>query len=393
MLIKKVVVTLLLIACAAAPSYGFQKPELKRVSEFKKNKLQDISPDGRILLFYGTSQPVRTYSIPIGFNSYNSKPADDALRLVERTTGREVGRIKVEFYPEDIQFIAGTHRVIYKEPKLVNSKLEWRLKIWDVENGEARECSNENVMARSFTLVDEQHGLTLLRRAEGDQFSILSLPDCRQGTIGPVDGSNLDARVDGNIAVSPDRKTFAYVATNKLIVRNGATLEVIKQTTELNLGQNPLYTPDGKFLVILATNTIRDKPETKRFLLFYDTRNYEIVKRVDVTHWRPPVLSEYTTAQSNYLGTAMAIGPDSRTLAVGYTREKANLFFTTETAEVVIYDLETGAEIARASHPKIKQRPDDPWAASIGKLVFTPDGSQLLSTTNDTLVWNITGTN
>jgi hypothetical protein len=389
---KSFLTTLLLISCAVVPLYGYQTTSLKAISKFKNSKLQEISPDGRLLLFYETNRPMRMYTIRSDGSTHTSKTSNDMLRLIERTSGRELGRIRVEFYPDDIQLIPGTQRVLYTEPKLVQRKLEWRLKIWDVGSGEARECSSENVVDRSFSLVDAQHGLTLVRSVDGDSFSSLSLPGCSQGMVSPVDPSNLNARIDGDISFSPGRKEFAYVAANKLIVRDSATLDVLRkinQEAELKLGQSPIYTPDGRSLVVLATNTIFDKPETKRFLFFYDTTSYELVKRLDITNWKPPEVRDDVTVQSNFIGTAMAIGPDSTTIAVGYIREKTNLFGRTEQAQVVIYDLATGQEIAWGSHPKIKQHPDDPFAARIGKLGFTPDGRHLLSTTNDTLVWDV----
>jgi len=391
-LTKILVTTLLLISGAVVPLHGYQTSSLKAISEFKRNKLQEMSPDGRLLLFYETSRPVRTYTIRADGITHTSKTGDDVLRLVERTSGRELGRIRVEFYPNDIQFIPGTQRVFYKEPKLVNHQLEWRLKIWDVASGEARECSGEDVRSRSFSLIDAQHGLTLLRHVEGDRFSILSLPDCSQGMDSPVDPANRNARVAGDISFSSSRKEFAYVAANKLVIRNSATLDVLREINEeaeLKLGWNPIYTPDGRFLMVLATNTIFDKPETKRFLLFYDIMNYELVKRLDITNWKPPEPRDDVSVQSNFIGTAMAIGPGSRTLAVAYTSEKTSFFWRTEQAQVVIYDLATGEELGRVSHPKINQHHNDPFAARIGKLSFTPDGRHLLSTTNDTLVWEI----
>ena len=392
MLTKILVTTLLLISCAVVPLHGYQTTSLKAISKFKHNELQEISPDGRLLLFYETNRPMQTYTIRSDGSTHISKTGDDVLRLVERTSGRELGRIRVEFYPQDIQLIPGTQRVFYTEPKLVNGKLEWRLKIWDVGSSEARECSSENVADRSFSLVDAQHGVALIRNVNGDGFSILSLPDCSQGAVSPVDPSNLNARIEGAISVSPAGKEFAYVAANKLIIRNSATLDVLREINreaEFRLGQSPIYTPDGRFLIVLATNTIFDKPETKRFLFFYDTTNHELVKRLDITNWKPPEVRDDITVQSNFIGTAMAIGSDSTTIAVGYIREKTYMFWRTEQAQVVIYDLATGEEIARGSHPKIKQQDDDPFAARIGKLSFTPDGHQLLSTTNDTLVWDL----
>jgi WD40 repeat protein len=109
---------------------------------------------------------------------------------------------------------------------------------------------------------------------------------------------------------------------------------------------------------------------------------------LEITHWNTIHSSEgsYT---SNYIGTAIAISPDSKMMAVAYTREQRKTFAVTEQAEVILYDLNTGAIIAKAAHPPLKQKRDDPFAARINKLLFTPDGKYLLSSTNDTLLWEI----
>ena len=57
--------------------------------------------------------------------------------------------------------------------------------------------------------------------------------------------------------------------------------------------------------------------------------------------------------------------------------------------QVVLYDLETGNEIARAAHPAVKKNRDDPFATRISRLAFTPDGKYLLSSTHDTFVWEV----
>src|SRR5262245_32330674 len=78
---------------------------LKLVTEYKKNILEDISPDGRLLLFYQTSAPTRSYTIELdGSRGKANQPpvTDDALRVVERESGRELGRIRVEFFPLEL---------------------------------------------------------------------------------------------------------------------------------------------------------------------------------------------------------------------------------------------------------------------------------------------------
>ena len=362
---------------------------LTLVSQYKKNILQDISGDGTLLLFYETSQPVRTYTISPADGKGVANQADansDVLRVVERDSGRELGRIRVGFFPSDVQFIPGSRRVFYKEPKRIDGKLEWRLKTWDLTNGEARECSAANVMAQSFLLSDAQHVLKIMRRqGKGEHVSILALANCTQTKVGPIE---LSDRIEGSISFLHARKEMAYVSNQRIVVRNVETLNVVREIslgTSMYLGQDAIYTPNGKFLVVLATNTIFDKPDTKRFLYFYDTTNYQLVRQLDVTSWSPPVINDEVAIQSNFIGTAVAFSPDSRTMAVASTNNRSS----TQQARIVLYDLETGNEISRAYHPAVKEKRRDPFAAQIGKLVFTPDGKYLFSSTHDTLVWKV----
>jgi hypothetical protein len=225
MFLKEVFVTLLLGVCTAVWQCGPPamsvvdqaiKPvenmkSLKLAAEYKRNMLQEISGDGNLLLFYESSKPVRTYTIPLDGGKASANQPDrntDVLRVVERASGREVGRIGVGFFPEDIQFIPGTQRVFYKEPKHVNGKLEWRIKIWDLANGEARECSAANAIAQSFNLIDAQHVLNILRQPGKDNLAILALPACSQTAVGLIEHPG---PIAGKISFSPARKEMAYV--------------------------------------------------------------------------------------------------------------------------------------------------------------------------------------
>ena len=401
MFLKEVLVTLLLGTLAATWQCGsptmsvanqavkpMDSKSLKLVSQYKRNKLEEISSDGNLLLFYETSNPVRTYTIHADGKGIANQPDTntDVLRVVERTSGRELGRMRVGFFPEDVQLIPGTQRIFYTEPKLVDGKLEWRIKIWDLANGEARECSSANAMSQSFSLIDAQHVVNIKRQqGKGERFAIQALPNCSQTKFSSIEHS---APMAGGISFAPARKAMAYVSEQKVVIRNTATLDVTKEinpATGMNFGENAIYTLDGKFLVVLAANTFFDKPDTKRFLYFYDTANYQIARQLDVTSWSPPVVNNERVFQSNVMGTAIALAPDSRTIAVGYTKDKSG----TQQAQVVLYDLEQGREIGRATHPAIKENRSDPFAAQIGNLAFTPDGKYLLSSTNDTLVWEV----
>ena len=376
------------MSAVSQPVKPVDTESLKLASQYKRNKLEGISSDGNLLLFYETSKPVRTYTIQADGKVFANQPDTntDVLRVIERASGRELGRIRVGFFPEDVQLIPGTQRVFYTEPKLVDGKLEWRIKIWDLANGEARECSSANAMSQSFSLIDAQHVLNIMRQqGKGERFAILALPNCSQTKLSSIEHSDPMA---GSISFTPARKEMAYISGNKVVIRNTATLDVTKEinaATGMRFGENAIYTPDGKFLVVLATNTIFDKPDTERFIYFYDTANYQIARQLDVTSWRPPVVNDEVSFQSNVIGTAVAVAPDSRTIAVGYTKSQSGK----QQAQVVLYDLEKGTELGRAAHPAIKENREDPFAAQIGKLAFTPDGKYLLSSTNDTLVWDV----
>jgi hypothetical protein len=381
----KVFVALLVMAAVDHPVKLVDTTKsLKLAATYKRNTLQEISGDGSLLLFYESSKPVRTYTIPLGGGRGSANQPDvntDVLRVVERTSGRETGRVEVGFFPDDVQFIPGTHRVFYTEPKHIGDKLEWRIKIWDLANGEARECSGANSVAQSFNLIDAQHVLNILRQPGKDNLAILALPGCSQTAGGLIEHPG---PIAGSISFSPTRKELAYVTGGKVMIRDTATLGVVREidsATGMNWGLEASYTPDGKFLLVPATNTIRDQPDTKRFLYFYDTTNYQLARQLDITSWNPPVVNDEVTFQSNVIGTALAIAPDSRTMAVAYEKGRQ--------PQVVLYDLETGKEVGRAVHPAVKESREDPFAARIGKLAFTPDGKYLFSSTHDTFVWEV----
>ena len=135
--------------------------------------------------------------------------------------------MRVGFFPQDVQLIPGTPHVFYKEPKLVDGKLEWRIKIWDLANGEARECSSANAMSQSFSLIDAQHVLNITRQpGKGERFAILALPNCSQTKSSSIEHSDPMA---GSISFAPARKEMAYVSGQKVVVRNTATLDVSQE--------------------------------------------------------------------------------------------------------------------------------------------------------------------
>lgn len=358
-----------------------EEKTLKLAAEYKNNILQDISADGRLLLFYQTSAPTRSYTIPLdGSRGRANQPltSDDVLRVVERESGREIGHVKVEFFPESVQFIPGTRQVFYKEP--TSSKQKHLFKVWNFSTGEAKACSDEDaVNFRYATVVDAQHALgTVLQENGGESLGRLALPDCTRAIISPVDPEYPQGKTWGGLTPSSDKRFLAYTiyAGSEVIIWDITNKQVAK-----NLSPTPLffwdklaYTPDGRLLIVAAGTNALGGENTKSYLLLYDTRTYQQVRRLEVPG-----------------ASAIAVSPDSRLLAVGYTEEKKKVFSTTEQAQVVLYDLTTGKEVARASHPPVKQQRSDPFIAKVTRLAFTPDGKYLLSSTYDTLLWQLGG--
>lgn len=367
---------------------------LKLVAEYPRNFLKHVSPDGRLVLFYQTSTPVRTWSFD-GRSIKADQPEvyDDILRVVEFKTGHEVARIRVSFSPTQTQFIRGTQHVFYNE-LVTNEKPHTVFKLWDFRTGVTSVCSEEDPgdFSTFVTFLDEKQAVTrVMRKGGADLLVTLTLPHCTKNVIERADS---DAAPGGPLVLSADKRRLSYdaygVGPQPIIIRDAATMAVIKR---LHPPQGMLfgrhaYTPDGRFLLVVASTTSPDTPETRRFLLSYDGDHYEPIRRIEATRWKAlaPKAGRWTSSE---MPPTMAISPNGRMIAIPYTEERRQLLGTDEQAFVGLYNLETGEEVARASHPKLRARRSDPFQAKVNRLAFTPDGKHLLSSTNDTRVWRI----
>jgi WD40 repeat protein len=228
------------------------------------------------------------------------------------------------------------------------------------------------------TFLDQQHALgTISKQIEqytGGMLATLTLTTCTRQVIGPVDPTDPRIRTGGRISLSSDKNFLAYplYVSSQAIVWNIKKQQVERRIdiSPLFIGEEVTYTPDGRLLLIAARTRPFAGDDSKTCLLFYDARTYQQLRRLEI----PGV-------------SAIAISPDSRLLAVGYTEENKKAFSTTEQAKIVIYDIATGKEVARALHPPVKQQRSDPFIAKVTRLAFTPDGEYLLSSTYDTRLW------
>jgi hypothetical protein len=151
---------------------------LKLVAEYRKNKLEDISTDGR-LLFYQTSTPIRTYTIPLDSSQGRANEPevyDDVLRVVELRSAREISRISTISFPYSAQFIPGTHQVFYSEQR-GHAKAGLLKKLWNPTSGQVTVCLEEldlqNEALSSITIISPQKAIgALWQKSNGGELLV-----------------------------------------------------------------------------------------------------------------------------------------------------------------------------------------------------------------------------
>jgi WD40 repeat protein len=389
-LVCAAILNLLTISLAGQRAENFSEQEFRSpkamnlAAVHENNRLGEISQDGSLLVLYQTAAQTRRL-FP---NRQYSR--DDLLRVVDLQSGREVAHIETEFFPSSIRFIPNSPNVFYIEPE---NPSRYVLKIWNYGAGKSARCSDENAFGLSnVTFLNESTAVAALLD-EANQRALLAeirLPDCSMKVIGPADPSDPKRyRVFGPLSVSPDGKHVAYKvpAANleRIIVREVATGKTVTDIEPNGLYLSPkiLYTNDQIFLIVVAASTGVSTQQTKRYLLFYDAKTYELKRQLEVTSWDRP---ESKTAGPDVvisLGTTWAVSPDSRLIAVGNRTADGRQPY------IVLYDLATGRELCRASYPPVSPRRDDPFLGMISSLAFTPDGKTLVSSTYDTRIWRL----
>ncbi|MDQ3132551.1 MAG: hypothetical protein M3Q99_17530 [Acidobacteriota bacterium] len=377
---------------------GINLKEIKPVTVYKQNQLADISGDGKLLLFYQTRVPMRTYTIPLdGSPGYANQPPvhDDVFRVVERESGREVARLGIQD-PSTTRFTPGTKKIIYKE-RTKARPFGNESKIWDYQTGETKLCLNIKKSVYSPAFVDSNTAFGTVddeNKYLGSILTKIDLTNCQTEVIGriyPLDPNN---RVRNNtirgsgIKISPDGKLMAYSldSNDKIIFRNTAKPEQIVREIDsapLYFWSEQRFTPDGKFLITNAADgymAYGGGVQENYYLLIYDMKSFRKVGQIVV-----PVNGQTTipaTAQ-------IAVSPDSRLVAATYKTVKKGTWDNTEQAHVAIYDIASGKQVGKVSHPPLKEKRSDPFRSNISTIIFTPDGKHLLTSISDTYVWDV----
>lgn len=350
---------------------------LSLVSEFKGNILWDVSADGALALLHEARTPTRTYTIPLDGARAAAGPAGDYgdLRVIELAGGRELGRVALAAQPIAARFVPGTRDVFYSE--LAATKSGSLYKRWDYAANQVRTCPVAD--EEFFTPLTFLNPSTVLgsspQKGKGDLLIEYDLQRCGRSVIGPVDPADPGVRTWGSSAPSPDQRFLALTSYGgrQIVVWDVAGRKTSKITPPSGLYFTGVaYAPGGKHLILTATTNPFAGTGTKKHLLIYDAHSHQLLRQTELPG-----------------ADALAVSPDVRLVAVGYTKEKETTLSTYEQARVILYDLQTGVETARASHPPVKRQRGDPFAAKINRLMFSPDSKHLLSSTYDTRVWRI----
>ncbi|MEW5979662.1 MAG: hypothetical protein AB1898_28010 [Acidobacteriota bacterium] len=349
--------------------------------EYKKKKLKDLSRDGRWLLFYHADNPIGLVRFTsTGKPKVIQEVTGESLQVVEMSTGKEIGRIEGKIAGFPARFLPGTERVLYA----IGS---WEHQVWDIGSGEVRPCPAGDFDTPLVVDAETVYGTIQEIKGDisGDALMSLSVRNCQLERISLVDPENPRNELYPNsLVVSPDRHSLAYAAYKKVVVWDIADKKIaveVRPPDGLNFGDDAVYTPDGQLLIFAALSekgTERQNQETyyKRYLLLYETRGYKLMRRIESP---PEFWGRYR----------LAVSPDSRLLAVGYWREEQKFLQSYEEAHIVLYEIATGREVGRALHSRVRAKRTNPFAAMISRLVFTPDGKYLLSSTGDTRVWKV----
>jgi WD40 repeat protein len=335
-----------------------------------------------------------------------------SLRVIERDTGAEIGRIKIAHHFAQAGFISGT-RDVYALKDYPKSIAYYR---WNPLTGKTRLLFDTKEDFRLVNFLDQERVLGVSISRKSLQIINLNTKDVVVlETIGDAvydfEYAFYDFEFHERVAVSPDRKWAACSVRD----RNGSRILIVnlmngKKEHEIKvnppfIGRSLSYTPDGKKLVFVTRYEAEDDKPSKNYLNMYDATTYnlfeerlilteEIIKPIHTLFSKREV---YLT-KIKYAGDRLAISPDGRYVAVGYDRyEETKLprlwdpfLWAFQEGRVAIYEIKKRALVGTLNHPKSKEYYDYPILGSVLEgLVFSPDGKYLISSSDNVKVWQL----
>lgn len=355
------------------------------VKEFKNSLAEQLSPDGNLLLLFHTDKPTRIFgTIPLDGSPPIVPPHehhDDYLQLVELATGRELRRVPVEFFPDDVQFLPASPQVFYTE---LQERRKECFRFWNATDGSVRTVGCEEKPVWKHIVVLHDDVAIGAFGAENKPWGVLAKLDLRTGARQRLDYFDPlhpnQGRMGEGFALSPGKKHLAYRflgSHSSIIVRRTDTMQIENRIPlpAPKIRDEVFYSPDGKYLLAFA-----DVGERLTFYL-YDTSTYDLTKQLTLALPKPKS-SLFSRGSLSFVASAVAISPDAGMIAIGWTRDERQ-------AMVSLFDFETGEELAEVSHPAISPQRKDPFAAKLEKILFSPDSNYLISGSRDTRIWKL----
>ncbi|MEZ5402424.1 MAG: hypothetical protein R2729_22305 [Bryobacteraceae bacterium] len=187
----------------------------------------------------------------------------------------------------------------------------------------------------------------------------------------------------GSVVLSKARDTLAYVVEegerSMLVLRRTSDLTVLAEIEPpmgLSFSMLPhavAISPDGVRVVVDAYVTKTGpvlQPDSVHELVIADGLGGRIERQLAIDG-----------------RNALALSPDGSLLVAGRTiRDTAR---SGSYASAGIYDLRSGAELARVRHAAVTEPRDNPFAADFSGVAFDPNGRYLVTSTQHTRVWRI----
>ena len=338
-----------------------------------------------------------TYSVPLDGSAAQRDPkGDDAgclLSVFDLEQGREVKTVGAKSFPGEIQFLAESDRVLYKEPTSSGDEL----KLWNFLTGEVSVVFRETDAFFQYVRSLQSDLLTGRRLAKQSRIQSLMVMDLKDGSsrdIGALDPRNEKQGpfLSPGLSSSPEGDRVAYLIGGE---RPGV---YVWQSDPFKLGTwidlSPATSDSGKWPInfalasrdqlLLLSGYPNRRDRSDATLLVFDTASGRLVRQLELS-FRSALETGRAQHSELSIGSAVAVSHDGRMVAISVERDERQ-------ALIHVFDTFTGAELAQASHPPVNPRRSDPFQARISYLGFTRDARYLISSAYDTRVWEVSRT-
>jgi WD40 repeat protein len=182
-------------------------------------------------------------------------------------------------------------------------------------------------------------------------------------------------------AVSPSREMAAYIVRSPaagpavLILRRLAPRQSVQRILAPEGWQfwGLRFAPDSRLILADTWQVGKGpaEPNARHRVLVYEAASGRLVRTMELD-----------------ARGGLAFSPDGRLLVVGASSTENTTFGGTRVKAVaVLYDFESGHELAHIEHPWFKTSPGM-WGELTG-LEFTADGQYLITSTQDVRVWRV----